>query len=195
MIRIILGGQFRGNESSWYSLIRMFSQLQQHVAIYVGSPAPWDTFTVPHQFITTTTDSDSIFRQSQHCHKDRYISQWSALYQTYHRFRHEFADADLVVKARNDLNIFDIFAESVQDGIVYVPEKEFHESKPFDTETVCNDQIVIGTKRTMDTYFNLPRRYEWYNKYDISIEEVLRNYLRQQHLELQTFSLEYGRVT
>jgi hypothetical protein len=193
MIRIILAGEFRGNESSWYSLFRMFSQSQQHVAIYAGSSSSWADFTVPHKFVTTTIDLESIFNQSQHCHRNRYISQWSALYQTYHAFEHEFAETDLIVKARNDLDIFDVFTQNVEENIIYVPEKEFHESKPFDTETVCNDQILIGTKRTMDIYFKLSRQYQWNNACDISVEEVLRQYLRQQNLELKTFPLQYSK--
>jgi hypothetical protein len=169
----------------------MFSPLQQHVAIYVGSLMPWKEFMVPHKFVTTTIDSESIFNQSAHCHRDRYISQWSALYQTYHAFQHEFAETDLVVKARNDVNIFDLFTQNVEHNTIYVPEKEFHEKLPFNTETVCNDQIVIGTKNTMDVYFKLSRQYDWNNIYDISIEEVLRNYLRQQNIKLKTFPLFY----
>jgi hypothetical protein len=204
MIRLILAGEFRGNASSWYSLLRMFSRTQGHVAIYAGGPSPWTNFTLPHKFVETTTDLDSVFKQSTHCHGGRYVSQWSALYQTYHSFKNEFADTDLVVKARNDLEVFDILTDIetlkynqqrplqyLNHNTIYVPEKEFHEDFPFNTENVCNDQIVMGTKPTMDIYFKLPRLYQWNSIFSIGIEEVLRNYLRQQNLELKTFPLRY----
>jgi hypothetical protein len=194
MIRIILGGEFRGNETSWYSLLRMFSTTRDHVMIYAGGSIVWEKFMIPHKFVQTSIDQHSIFYRSTHCHKTRYISQWSALYQTYEAFKHEFADTDVVVKARNDLEIYDTVNLTCDDNTLYVPEKEFHMNVPFDIETVCNDQIVIGRKQTMDIYFQLPKRYQWNDIYSISVEEILRSYIRQQHIDVQTFPLMYTKV-
>ena len=194
MIRLILGGQLRGNESTWYSLLQMFSTHNQHIAIYVGSYTAWDAFSLPHKFTTISHINNSIFDSAQHDHKERYISQWSALYHTYHTFQHEFADTDIIVKARNDLHVTDKVIKHIEPNIIYTPEKEFHENKPFDINRVCNDQILIGTKTSMETYFNLPYKFIWDIRADAGIEEILRSYLYQQNIPLVTFPLTYTRV-
>jgi hypothetical protein len=193
MIRIILAGQLRGNEHTWNSLVNAFRTFTVPISLYVGGERRWDRFTLPHKWVTTTIDNQSIFWHSRHVHRMRYLAQWSALYQTYHAFAHEFAETDIIVKARNDLNITDTCTVDVQENVIYVPEKEFHETVPFDTEIICNDQIVIGRKHVMDRYFKLSRHYDWASCYDLSIERILRNYLRQQNMQLKTFPFHYSK--
>ena len=80
---------------------------------------------------------------------------------------------------------------TLEDNTIYVPETEFHESTPFGTNTVCNDQIVIGTKKSMDVYFQFPNKISSSQPNTMSVEELLREYLRQQNLNLKTFKWTY----
>lgn len=194
MIRIIVGGQFRGNHHTWNSLSNMFKNMSEPVMVYAGSLHKWTGFDIPHEFVQTSILSNTIFEQSNHIHKFRYIQQWSALYNTFKHFEHQFDDHDIIVKMRNDIVVSDAFTGEVEENIIYVPEKEFHERSPFDTNVVCNDQIVMGKLNTMKTYFDLPYKFVWEPPMDKSIEEILRLYLRQQRLEMKTFSLGYYKL-
>ena len=62
---------------------------------------------------------------------------------------------------------------------------------PFNTNTVCNDQIVVGTKKSMSIYFQFPKNIFSPQPNTMSVEELLREYLRQQNLNLQTFKWTY----
>jgi hypothetical protein len=192
MIRAILAGQERGNKESQYWLDRFIRFIDARV--YVGSTKEWKGFELKHDFIQTDEVlNNTIFEQSEHDHKDRYIKQWSALYQTYNTIKDTFDNDDIIIKIRNDLHIFTVALEmpEVKEGEIWVPEKEFHMNEPFNKDIVCNDQIVMGTKSAMDIYFNLPYEYEWLTQKNACIEEILRMYLHQKGLELKTFKLNY----
>ena len=191
----ILGGQERGNEESHRSIHEFIELFNGKV--YVGSPHRWDRFEVEHLWIETKPlIYNSIFDASEHDHFMNYKYQWSALYQAYESIKNKIEVNDIVIKLRNDIVIsldgFEI--HEMNDGEIWVPEKEFHEDNPFDTSVVCNDQIVMGRKPAMDIYFNLPYGYDWMTPKNASIEEILRMYLLQNDLELKTFKLDYKRA-
>lgn len=193
MIRVIIAGQFRGNQHTWNSLSNMFVNMSEPITVYAGSPNVWVGFDIPHEFIQTSVIPNTIFEESQHDHKFRYIEQWSALYTTFKHFESQFSEQDTIVKMRNDIFVSNAFEGTVEENAIYVPEKEFHESTPFDINTVCNDQIVMGKLEAMRKYFDLPYKFIWEPPMDKSIEQILRLYLRQQQLEMKTFSLSYHR--
>lgn len=195
MVFAILGGQERGTAESRYSLKQFIDTLKADV--YVGSPNKWNSFEIEHEWIQTNPlIYNSIFDVSEHDHFMNYKYQWSALYQTYESVKTKIEANDIVIKLRNDIVIslegFEM--PEMNDYEIWVPEKEFHEDKPFDTTTVCNDQIVMGKKSAMDVYFNLPYRYDWMTPKNAGIEEILRMYLLQNDLELRTFKLDYKRA-
>lgn len=218
MIRIILAGQFRGNALSFNSL----KLLKEHhnAIVYVGSPEI-EKWKLPFDFKSTKTHKleDTIFNDSLHIHKERYISQWSSLYSTYNKFKDEFLDDDIIIKLRNDF-MFDVFDVKAEENTIYTPEKEYHCDAPFDKDFLCNDQILYGYKNTMEKYFNLPYRFNYKSPFnngcsrswkwctnitrpnitktrgdiDFGIEEMIRSYLYQQNIKLETFKLLYDKV-
>lgn len=195
MIFFILGGQERGNKESHNSLHKFMKLLNGKM--YVGSVNKWNSFEIEHEWIETNPlVYNTIFDVSKHDHFMNYKYQWSALYQTYESIKNKIEAKDIVIKLRNDIVIsLDGFElPEMNDGEIWVPEKEFHEDKPFDTSVVCNDQIVMGRKSAMDIYFNLPYGYDWMTPKNASIEEILRMYLLQNDLELKTFKLDYKRA-
>lgn len=197
MVFIVLGGQERGNNESMHSLNRFIESLKADV--YVGSPNEWNSFEIKHEWIKTNPlIYNSIFDVSEHDHHMRYKYQWSALYQTYEFIQNRVEANDIIIKLRNDvvisMNGFEL--PDMNDNQIWVPEKEFHEDKPFDASRVCNDQIVMGKKKAMHIYFNLPYGYDWMTtSKGAGIEEILRMYLLQNDLELKTFKLDYKRAT
>lgn len=186
-VRLIVAGQFRGNVVGWNSLLNM---VDDEVSVYAGGPTLWNGFSITHLFTTTSTEQN-IFSESTHVHRNRYIQQWSSLRQTYEAFSSAFADTDVVIKARNDLLIEGKFSEPIEPNTIYVPEIEFHMKTPFDIEVVCNDQILIGLKPTMDVYFNFSEKYVWNNNHNDGIEAILHDYFKQQNIKIQTFKLKY----
>jgi hypothetical protein len=188
--RLIVAGEFRGNSVGWNSVVNM---IDDEVLVYAGGPSPWNEFSIPHQFVHTTIEHN-IFSESTHIHKNRYIQQWSSLRQTYESFSNKFNATDTVIKARNDILVEGKFIDKIEPRTIYVPEIEFHmPNQPFDIDVVCNDQILIGLKPTMDIYFQFSKQYIWNNNQNDGIEAVLRDYLRQQDIQIQTFTLPYKR--
>jgi len=191
---VIFAGQERGNTESYESLNKFIEFINGKV--YIGSPNEWNGFNVKHEYIQTKPLLyNTIFEESRHDHFMNYKHQWSALYQTYQAIKDTIEANEIIVKLRNDIIIgLDGFElPEMNDGEIWVPEKEFHEDKPFDTSVVCNDQIVMGTKSAMNIYFDLPFKYDWMTPKDSSIETILRMYLLQNDLELKTFKLNYKR--
>ena len=202
MIRIILAGQWRGNQNSWGSL-KSFCD-KHNAEIYTGFPIN-EAWNLPFRYNSVRTNllTDTIFNTSTHPHKERYIHQWSALWGAYNFFNNkfEFADDDIVVKLRNDL-VYEPFDLSPIENTIHVPSKEFH-ALPFPTDLLCNDQIIYGYNSAMKKYFNLPYEFKYEDRNPIAIqrygemlgiEETLRNYLYQQNIDLQTFELNYNKV-
>jgi hypothetical protein len=188
--RLIVAGEFRGNSVGWNSVVNM---IDDEVLVYAGGPSPWHDFSIPHRFVHTTIEHN-IFSESTHVHKNRYIQQWSSLRQTYESFSNQFNETDVVIKARNDILVEGKFTDKIEPRTIYVPEIEFHmPNQPFDIDVVCNDQILIGLKPTMDIYFQFSKQYIWNNNQNDGIEAVLRDYLRQQDIRIQTFTLPYKR--
>lgn len=190
-VHVILAGKFRGNSHGWESLFNLIDA--DDIRVYAGSPTPWQDFSIPHKFVSTHLE-ETIFHQSTHIHQQNYISQWSSLRLTYEAFKHEMKETDIVIKARNDLLIDGPFSGHIEPNTIYVPAQEFHMNVPFDIERVCNDQILLGYKPVMDTYFKLSKLYTWDGQYDDGIEAVLRKYLRQQNIQIKTFELNYKKI-
>lgn len=191
----ILAGQERGNIESYNSLSKFIEFIKGK--IYVGSIDEWTRFNINHYYIKTEPLCyNTIFEESRHNHVMNYKYQWSALYQTYQAIKDSIEDTDIILKLRNDIVIsLDGFEfPEIVNGEIWVPEKEFHEDKPFDVDVVCNDQIVIGMKSSMDIYFDLIFKYNWNIPKNAGIEAILRDYLRQNNLKLKTFKLTYKKV-
>jgi len=203
MIRIILGGEWRGNQDSWNCLKEF---MQYHSAdVYVATPNLKE-WRLPFSFYSVNANllEDTIFNQSTHPHKERYIGQWSSLHIAYKYFNnmYKFADDDIVVKLRNDL-VYKPFELEAEKGTIYTPKKEYHSPIPFPSDLLCNDQIIYGYNSVMRKYFNLPYDYVYTDRNPIAIkhygdvlgiEETLRNYLYQQDIKLKTFNLNYTKV-
>ena len=207
-VRIILAGQYRGDYESWYSLKRF--KKKHNAKVYVGSHVDW---VLPFEFEYVEVRpflKDTIFRHSTHPDGEKYIYQWSPLYQTYKHFCHLFDEQDVIVKLRNDL-VFPIFDIEAEKNTIHVPHKEWHADKPFPTDSLCNDQMLYGFKSVMNKYFNLPYDYSWnYPKPRrmksimvgwsasrlrmVGMEEILRLYLYQQDIVLKTFELFYDKA-
>ena len=203
MVRIILAGKFRGTVKSWESL-KKFADYH-NAKIYIGFPETeqWNLPFFTHG-VRTKKLNDTIFENSVHPHRDRYIQQWSALYETYSYFANKFnfADNDIIVKLRNDL-FYAPFVLSPLPNTIHTPSKEFHQFDKFPPTLLCNDQILYGYNSVMKKYFNLPYEFKYgernpeaISKYgeQLGIEETLRNYLYQKNINLKTFELNYKKL-
>lgn len=203
MIRIILGGEWRGNESSWDSLKKFKDYHSANVYVSAPNQEEWQ---LPFSFYSVGSNrlDDTIFNQSTHPHKERYIWQWSSLYKAYTYFNnmYKFDDEDIIVKLRNDL-VYKPFNLKAEKDTIHTPAKEYHAAGEFFINLVCNDQIIYGYNSVMKKYFNLPYHYTYTDrnpsavqKYGdvLGIEEMLRNYLYQQDIKLETFHLNYTKV-
>jgi hypothetical protein len=189
---IILAGELRGNQDNWETLDAF--KYNNNASLFIGSYAPseWEAFPIPHQITQTHYISD-IFSNCFHQDVERYKHQYSNLFLTWEYFKNEVDENEIIVKLRNDFTLYgdlELDFNSLENDTIYVPEKEFHELTPFDTNTVCNDQIVIGIKKSMDIYFQFPKNVSSQSN-TMSVEELLREYLRQQNLNLQTFKWTY----
>ena len=77
MVRIILGGELRGNNETWQNIKRF---VEYHNAkIYVGSSNKWD-WDLDYEYTKTSLLLDTNLNNSTHPHKENYILQWSHLY-------------------------------------------------------------------------------------------------------------------
>ena len=203
MVRVILGGEWRGTTESWNSL-KVFCE-HHNGEVYVSYPQSeqWD---LPFRFNFTINGilKGTTFEQTTHPHKERYIQQWSSLYKAYNFFNDKFgfADDDIIVKLRNDL-VYEPFQLEPKDNTICVPEKEWHSPIPFNSAILCNDQILYGYNNVMKTYFNLPYQYKWGWRHEeaelrygseIGIEEMIRTHLYQNNISLETFKLNYNKV-
>jgi hypothetical protein len=207
-IRIILGGPLRGNEQSWSSLEKIRTQFGGEYYIGNDDDWIWETFPYPINFARTELIVDSPLALSEHSDRDKYIGQWSNLYGVYQNFVDKFSDDDVIMKLRNDIVIenFSLDLSSLEDNCVYVPSVEFHSPGGFDVEKLCNDQIVIGKKKSMSAYFDLPKKFKWDGKRGIgahglevdpmfiSIETILKRHLDQQGVKIKLFPLTYWKI-
>lgn len=195
MIRIVLAGEWRGSKKAHQSL-KNFKDYYG-AKVYVSSHQKWE---LPFQFNFHKGNPfliDTIFNHSKHRDKERYIYQWSGLYNCWNAFNKKWNDTDIVIKLRNDL-VFPIFHLNPQPNTISVPFKEFHAS-PFNTKIMCNDQIIYGYKTVMDKYFQLPLTFQWpiekmgNSFYSKGIESILRQHLYNENLNLETFYLIYSK--
>lgn len=199
MIRIILAGQYRGNEKSFGCIQHLICLL--NAKIYVGSSEKWD---VPFEHEWIHTPKLSILSNSTHKDNYKYVEQWSGLYGCWRGFRDQFGEEDTIIKFRNDIIFNELELPVIDYKMIYVPSIEgVHMSVKFDDKAVCNDQVVCGKKEIMDTYFNFPFKYDFnqnclppYYSFGnhMGIEALLRNYLYQQNIELKTFEFTYRRT-
>jgi hypothetical protein len=190
---IILAGELRGNQDNWETLDAF--RHNNNASLFIGSYAPneWKVFPLPNQIIQTHYLSD-LFYNCSHQDVERYKHQYSNLFLTWEHFKNIIDENEIIVKLRNDFTLYgdlELDFDTLEDNTIYVPEIEFHESNPFDVNTVCNDQIVIGTKKSMDIYFQFPNKITLSQPNTMSVEELLREYLRQQNLNLKTFKWTY----
>ena len=196
--RIILGGFFQGNPETWENVRAIGSHFGEF-RVYVGCPDPsaWSRFPLPFEGVRTAIPdiSATMLADNPHPDRERYNGQWQNLYQAYRHFCPTFDDGDVVIKGRNDL----VFAGPigldpwlVTEGIVYTPAIECHETVPFDVTRVINDQLILGLNRTMSLLFKFPEVYRVRPPRVMSIEEMVRDHLREQSVAIQTFSLRYG---
>jgi len=190
---IILAGKLRGNQDNWETLDAF--KYNNNASLFIGSyePNEWEAFPIPNNIIQTYYISDT-FHNCFHQDVERYRHQWSSLFLAWEHFKNKIDENEVIVKLRNDFMLYgdlELDFNSLEDNTIYVPEKEFHEPKPFDTNTVCNDQIVVGTKKSMSIYFQFPKNIFSPQPNTMSVEELLREYLRQQNLNLQTFKWTY----
>ncbi len=190
---IILAGKLRGNQDNWETLDAF--KYNNNASLFIGSyePNEWEAFPIPNNIIQTYYISDTFYN-CFHQDVERYRHQWSSLFLAWEHFKNKIDKNEVIVKLRNDFMLYgdlELDFNSLEDNTIYVPEKEFHESKPFDTNTVCNDQIVVGTKKSMSIYFQFPKNIFSPQPNTMSVEELLREYLRQQNLNLQTFKWTY----
>ncbi len=203
MIRVILGGLWRGTPESWNSL-KVFCA-HHNAEVYTSFPES-EHWGLPFRFNSTNTTilEGTVFEQTTHPHKQRYIEQWSSLWNAYNFFNDKFgfADDDIIVKLRNDL-VYEPFELEAKPNTIHVPDKGWHEPIPFNSEILCNDQILYGYNNVMKTYFNLPYEYKWGWRHEqaglrygseISIEEMIRTHLYQNNINLQTFKLNYNKA-
>jgi hypothetical protein len=190
---IILAGELRGNQDNWETLEAF--RYNNNASLFIGSYTPneWEVFPLHNQIIQTYYLSD-LFHNCLHQDVERYKHQYSSLFLTWEYFKNVIDENEIIVKLRNDFTLYgdlELDFNILEDNTIYVPEIEFHESNPFDTNTVCNDQIVIGTKKSMDIYFQFPNKISSPQPNTMSVEELLREYLRQQNLNLKTFKWTY----
>jgi hypothetical protein len=190
---IILAGELRGNQDNWETLNAF--KYNNNASLFIGSYTPndWEAFPLSNQIIQTYCLPD-LFLNCFHQDVERYKHQYSSLFLTWEYFKNNIDENEIIVKLRNDFTLYgdlELDFTALVDNIIYTPEKEFHEPEPFDINTVCNDQIIIGTKKTMDIYFQFPKNILSIQPNTMSVEELLREYLRQQNLNLQTFKWTY----
>jgi hypothetical protein len=199
MVHIILAGEQRGNFKTWQN-VKSFAEYHK-AKIYVGSINKWD-WDIDSEYVETKLLQDTMLNISEHPHRENYIIQWSSLYQCYNHFKHTFADNDIVVKLRNDL-VFPVFDLYPKENTILTPSEAGHGITPsvYDSRILCNDQILYGYKNVMDLYFDLPYKINLpfqringalqnYGEL-VGIEEMLRHYLYQKNINLETFSLNY----
>jgi hypothetical protein len=195
--RVILGGLLRGNTYNWSKLQELFSLLSAEV--YVSSYTKWED--IPFEYHYTQTKSflnPTCFSQGHHFHSTRYEEQWESLYTCYSTFSPSFEEDDIIFKLRNDICLessLDILLElQIKDNYIYTPNTEFHMDCPFDTNIVCNDQFYISKKSVADKIFNLPYNFIFDSNKDLGIEAILRDYISQQNITLETFEFKYSRA-
>ena len=132
------------------------------------------------------------------------------MWSVYNLFKDEFSENDNIFKLRNDISFLDSIEKLTQLEInfntLYTPEKEFHAPRLFNDKIICNDQLWIMKKTTADKVFNLPYNYnedqyfESQNKHPYhksrngGIELILRTYLYQENINLNTFSFNCKKV-
>jgi hypothetical protein len=195
--RVILGGQLRGNINNWNKLQEFFSLLSAEV--YVSSYTEWKEVPFKHHYTETKSFlNPTCFTYLTHPHSGRYEEQWKSLYTCYSTFSPLFEEDDIIFKLRNDIYLespLDILLElQIKDNCLYTPNTEFHMDCPFDTNIVCNDQFYIFKKSVADKIFNLPYNFIFDSDKNIDIESILRNYISQQNINLETFEFKYSRV-
>ena len=200
MVRIVLGGQWRGTEESWNSL-KAFKEYH-NAEVYVSSHEEWKLPFSFHYQKGPIFLQDTIFNKLSHSHRDRYTHQWTGLYMSWYYWNKHWNDGDIVVKLRNDI-VFTIFQLNPQPNTLHTPAKEWHAPIPFPQHLICNDQLSYGYKDVMDKYLQLPYTFNWdyprqaetINKYGpvYGIEEMTRNHLYDKGIELQTFDLIYDK--
>lgn len=195
--RVILGGLLRGNPYNWSKLQELFSLLSAEV--YVSSYTKWED--IPFEYHYTQTKpflNPTCFSQGHHFHSTRYEKQWESLYTCYSTFSPSFEEDDIIFKLRNDICLessLDILLElQIKDNYIYTPNTEFHMDCPFDINIVCNDQFYIFKKPVADKIFNLPYNFIFSSNKDLSIEAILRDYISQQNITLETFEFKYSRA-
>jgi hypothetical protein len=199
MVRVILAGQQRGTYETWQN-VKKFAE-HHNAKIYIGSTHEWG-WGIDSEFIQTKILTDTMLNNSNHPHKENYISQWSSLYECYNHFKHTFSDDDVIVKLRNDM-AFSTFDLNPRENTILTPIEAGHGITPsyYDSRILCNDQILYGYKNVMNLYFELPYRInlpferipganELYGEL-IGMEEMLRHYLYQSNINLETFILNY----
>lgn len=194
MIRIILGGKMRGSTHNW---ITFNNFIKTDYKIYVASldPSSWQSFSLPFEITKCNLLENTIFNEKyRHVHRERYLHQWSCLTNSFNHFKDKFDKNDIIVKLRNDFLIEDdstLDWENIKDNCLYVPEKEFHYYKPFDTTIICNDQIVVGRFQAMEKYFSLPFNIFVLKGKHMSIERSLWKHIHLNELNFETFKLTY----
>jgi hypothetical protein len=195
--RVILGGHLRGNINNWNKLQELFSLLSAEV--YVSSYTEWKE--VPFEYHYTETkpfSNPTCFSQGSHGHSSRYEAQWESLYTCYSTFSPLFSKDDIIFKLRNDIYLdspLDALLElQIKDNHLYAPSVEFHMDCPFDVDVVCNDQFYIFKKPVADKIFNLPYDFVFDSDTNLGIEAILRNYMSQQNITLETFEFKYSRA-
>lgn len=198
-VRMVFGGQWRGTPETW-ECVKKFKEYH-NADVYVASHQSWK-FPFEFNFVQTPERlNGTIFEQVYHAHNEKYILQWSGLYNSWNNWNFNWDASDIVVRVRNDL-VFPIFELNPEENTFHVPTKEFH-AEPFPTDIFCNDQISYGYKDVMDTYFKLPYTFNWkyprkqkaieYHNGICGIEEILRTHLYDNNIELKTFDLIYDR--
>lgn len=197
MVRIVLGGQWRGTQESWNSL-KEFKEYH-NAEVYVSSHEDWKLPFDFHYHRGIQFLEDTIFRFSTNSHRNRYNYQWSGLYNCWKAFNNYWDSDDIIVRLRVDLE-FPIFQLNPKPNTFHVPAKEWH-APPFPKELICNDQLSYGYKDVMDKYLQLPYTFNWNYPRQIgainmhngiySIEEMTRNHLYDKGIELETFDLIY----
>ena len=198
-VRIVLAGQWRGNDGTW-NCIKEFKNYH-NAEVYVASHERWN---LPFEY--NFAESPEIIKNTKfdlhnHPHTHRYLLQLSGLYNCWNAWNSEWNTGDIIVKLRNDLE-FPIFELNPIPNTFHVPAKEFH-AEPFPQNILCNDQIGYGYKDVMDTYFSLPYTFDWdyprkkegieFLGGSYNIEEILRNHLYANNIDLKTFDIIYNK--
>lgn len=197
--KIILGGILRGSAECHLQLAQIQEQL--NAKIYVSSYEIWGNMPFEYEFVYTpmpTALKDMCFNYNTHQHANKYIIQWSHLNNCYRSFADVF-DNSVIIKYRNDLYItddinytIDIFKnQPYSDLDLFTPAIEFHEERPFDINKVCNDQIYCMSTIVANKIFELPYNLRLFYPHKYSIEESLNQYIKQEQLKINTFSLNY----